>query len=470
MPINVSCGACGKPYTVKDELAGKRAKCTACGAMIPIPPAPLPHAAHGYVTDDSSVSQPPQLSRDVPSPVKENAVAPGGQASPAPPPLSGNTMSTSQEPLPPSAPPRALTPSVPPTATEVGLVLLPPRSKGLIAMAVLNCLIGCWGIFSFVALLAMGVSMPWLMRFSDLVLSILLVVSGIGYYRQDEVLGWRVGNAYGCLGVLRYFLLVKLVGWFSCLWFALWLIYPLLTLVLLHKVFRSQFPGPLAGRRPFIPAHWSMRRRAAVLLACGALVYLVTPGGAFLTGQWYSGDEPQSEPERKPVNPYGPMGMTALHTAASQGLLDEMKKLLDKGADVNARSKYEGYTPLHAAAEANAYHAVELLLARKAEVNVKDDFGRTPLHSVAKGGSVDIARLLVEKGAEVNATDVTGNTPMHVASGAGQTPIVLLLLSKGGNVNARSQLGATPLDCAERNPQMQGLLRSNGAKPGRPAL
>jgi DNA-directed RNA polymerase subunit RPC12/RpoP len=36
MPIPVTC-ACGKQYTLKDEFAGKRAKCPACGGVIAVP-------------------------------------------------------------------------------------------------------------------------------------------------------------------------------------------------------------------------------------------------------------------------------------------------------------------------------------------------------------------------------------------------------------------------------------------------
>ena len=36
MPIKFACPSCGKAYNVKDELAGKKAKCR-CGAVMPIP-------------------------------------------------------------------------------------------------------------------------------------------------------------------------------------------------------------------------------------------------------------------------------------------------------------------------------------------------------------------------------------------------------------------------------------------------
>src|SRR5436853_584698 len=43
MPIQFSCPACGKRYKVADELAGRRAKCKQCQAVMEIPlPEPPP--------------------------------------------------------------------------------------------------------------------------------------------------------------------------------------------------------------------------------------------------------------------------------------------------------------------------------------------------------------------------------------------------------------------------------------------
>jgi ribosomal protein S27E len=37
MAISVTCGGCGRTYSVKDELAGRKGKCNACGAVLNIP-------------------------------------------------------------------------------------------------------------------------------------------------------------------------------------------------------------------------------------------------------------------------------------------------------------------------------------------------------------------------------------------------------------------------------------------------
>lgn len=42
MPISVACGDCGKRYSIKDELAGKKFRCKGCEAIVEVPSADEP--------------------------------------------------------------------------------------------------------------------------------------------------------------------------------------------------------------------------------------------------------------------------------------------------------------------------------------------------------------------------------------------------------------------------------------------
>src|SRR5437879_4956590 len=63
MPIPVTC-ACGKRFAAKDELAGKRLKCPACGGAIAIPQppaatkAPAPQPAPAQAVDPLFANDP----------------------------------------------------------------------------------------------------------------------------------------------------------------------------------------------------------------------------------------------------------------------------------------------------------------------------------------------------------------------------------------------------------------------------
>jgi hypothetical protein len=129
-----------------------------------------------------------------------------------------------------------------------------------------------------------------------------------------------------------------------------------------------------------------------------------------------------------------------LFIAAMIGDADRVRKLLRKGANVNARD-YIGCTPLHRAAFWGHAKVAELLLERGADVNARNEGGRTP-------GLADVVRLLLEHGADVNARDKNGKTPLHHAASRGHADVAELLLDHGADVNARDKDGQTPLHVA----------------------
>src|SRR5262249_49913567 len=84
--------------------------------------------------------------------------------------------------------------------------------------------------------------------------------------------------------------------------------------------------------------------------------------------------------------------MTPLTAAASRGLVPLMELLLEHKANVNARCKGTGWTPLHYAAMSRKAAAVRLLLARGANPAARDSLRRTPLE--VSGGQGEVADLL----------------------------------------------------------------------------
>ena len=68
---------------------------------------------------------------------------------------------------------------------------------------------------------------------------------------------------------------------------------------------------------------------------------------------------------------------TSIYEAAEEGQIEEVKKLLPAGADVNTKTKFME-TPLHFAAENGQKEVAELLIDKGADVNANAKWERTP--------------------------------------------------------------------------------------------
>ena len=139
--------------------------------------------------------------------------------------------------------------------------------------------------------------------------------------------------------------------------------------------------------------------------------------------------------------------ITPLHEAAQAGDVSAIGRLLDAGADPNARDE-NGNTPLKYASAEPHPGAMRMLLAGGAEVDLADDRGFTPLHCAAAHGfypeAAEMVALWIEAGANVNARSrYRGFGPLHEATGP---PIIDLLLAHGADPRIRNDAGLTPLE------------------------
>lgn len=158
-------------------------------------------------------------------------------------------------------------------------------------------------------------------------------------------------------------------------------------------------------------------------------------------------------------------GSTPLHHAAGFGTLDAITKLLDAGADVNAKNR-RGSTPLHWAVYDES--KVRLLLSRGASINAKQVEGRTPVFLAASfANSHTVLRVLLERGADANVATANGQTPLMAAARRGDIEALRLLLDAKANVNAIDGAGETALMLAasDDDPRAVSLLLDRGADP-----
>ena len=130
----------------------------------------------------------------------------------------------------------------------------------------------------------------------------------------------------------------------------------------------------------------------------------------------------------------------ALINSARLGRVDEVKTLLDKGANINARDA-KGQTALIWGIQ--NIDILRLLIEKGANVNAYDKDGRTALIQAvfSYSGSLSILRLLIEKGADMNVRDEYGNTALMYGVSSPKADVVRLLIEKGANLNVTDKLG-----------------------------
>jgi ankyrin repeat protein len=131
-----------------------------------------------------------------------------------------------------------------------------------------------------------------------------------------------------------------------------------------------------------------------------------------------------------------------LNQAAQRGDTTRVQQLLDKGADINAKSN--GRTPLMWAAQNGNTIVLEQLLSKGANINATGIFGWTALILAAQQGHTDCVKVLLQHGANMDQrTDslpgMTSQNALEWARSGGHTRTVQLLeaASQNGGMAAK---------------------------------
>ena len=180
---------------------------------------------------------------------------------------------------------------------------------------------------------------------------------------------------------------------------------------------------------------------------------------------------------------------TPIHEAAFHGAAEAVRRLIDQGSSVDARTEHYSKTPLHEVCrrrhrgatlwrEANGWDPIacfELLKAAGANLEASDRFGNVPLHYAAKVAP-SLTALLIEAGVSVNVRNKDGCTPLHLAARqwhghdklvAGKVTVPLLLRA-GAKVNATDRHGLKPMHHAvdsDNRRVVPELLRAGASIP-----
>jgi ankyrin repeat protein len=171
------------------------------------------------------------------------------------------------------------------------------------------------------------------------------------------------------------------------------------------------------------------------------------------------------------------MGRGGEHDIDRGAALDLIKTLIERGADVNARTKeyapirrwvtplndiswvdFTGQTPFLRAALSGDITVMRLLLDKGADPNIATFAGTTALMAAAgvnwaenqtytesKEALMEALKLCVEKGADVNAANSMGITAVIGAANRGSDDMLAFLVQHGAKLDVKDKEGRTPL-------------------------
>ena len=123
--------------------------------------------------------------------------------------------------------------------------------------------------------------------------------------------------------------------------------------------------------------------------------------------------------------------------AASDGSLDTIKRLLEEGANIEAKnSSRQG--PLHYAAWNGHEKCLKFLINKNANIEAETIYDSRPLHYAAEKGHEKCLELLLDNKAEIEAENKNGRTPLHIAAYYGHEKCVQLLLARGALTNIQT--------------------------------
>lgn len=159
---------------------------------------------------------------------------------------------------------------------------------------------------------------------------------------------------------------------------------------------------------------------------------------------------------------------TALGLASMTGDLDNVRLLLERGADPNRSARNSG-TPLASAITFGYPEVAQALIDGGANVHLTEDTGVNLLHWAAITDRAELIPVLAAAGVPLNDFDYKGFTPVMYAASVdhGDTRTLRALLDAGADPNVPTDDGLTALQEAVKlgHEQMADVLRRHASRP-----
>ncbi|MGD9873455.1 MAG: ankyrin repeat domain-containing protein [Kiritimatiellia bacterium] len=125
-----------------------------------------------------------------------------------------------------------------------------------------------------------------------------------------------------------------------------------------------------------------------------------------------------------------------LRELMTQQRFAEASRLLDEDvSDIQHVGSVRSYSLLHMAARRNQVDIARKLIERGAPIDAQDEVGKTPVHEAVRFGMEDVALFLLDQGADPNLADNNSDTPLETALYFGYPAFAHALVRHGATVD-----------------------------------
>ncbi|WP_041223614.1 ankyrin repeat domain-containing protein [Deferribacter desulfuricans] len=165
-------------------------------------------------------------------------------------------------------------------------------------------------------------------------------------------------------------------------------------------------------------------------------------------------------------NLFDESGTHIIFYAIALGHYDVVNFLMEDGIDINLRG-FRGYSLLHEIIISQEFYdkpdesfkLIKKLIDKGIDVNIRDDFGITPLLLSIEKQRFDIANYFLQHGADINSKDICGRTLIHnfianyvytseyyqLIDNKNYMEIIEFMIHNGAKPNTKDNIGQTPL-------------------------
>jgi ankyrin repeat protein len=141
------------------------------------------------------------------------------------------------------------------------------------------------------------------------------------------------------------------------------------------------------------------------------------------------------------------ISMNPLHDAITTNNIDEVKRLINSGVNVNEEVD-NLHKPLHTAMFMNRSDIVKLLVQHGASVTGRNMYGQTMLTMSIATRNTEMIDFFITHGVKSNERDTDGSYPIHLAVRLNYLDGVKKLVEHGAMIDVTNRIGESPMTIA----------------------